>query len=73
MINVSKRVLIVCEDKKSSKIYFESFKRDEKLKRALASVDIQVVHPKDYSPVGLVTEAKQKQLKAKRERNSYTE
>lgn len=73
MINVSKRVLIVCEDEKSSKIYFESFKKDEKLKRALTSVDIQVVHPKDHSPVGLVTEAKQKKLKAKRERNSYTE
>ena len=71
MIKIGKRILIVCEDEKSSKIYFESFKRDEKLKRKLASVDIQVVHPKDNSPVGLVEAAKLLKKKAKRQRNSY--
>jgi len=65
MIDISKRILIVCEDEKSSKLYFESFKRDEKLKRHLASVDIEVVHPRDYSPVGLVNEAKRKKKRAK--------
>jgi len=73
MLHFSKRLLIICEDKKSSKLYFEAFKKDEKLKRDLASVSIEVVHPKDHSPVGLVTEAKQKKLKAKRERNPYNE
>ena len=73
MINISKRILIVCEDEKSSKLYFESFKRDEKLKRNLSSVDIQVVHPKDNSPVGLVTAAKELKKKAKRDRNPYDE
>ena len=73
MINIAKRILIVCEDKKSSKLYFESFKKDEKLRRDLSSVDIEVVHPKDHSPVGLVKEAKRKKLKAKRERNPYNE
>jgi hypothetical protein len=73
MLHISKRLLIVCEDLKSSKLYFESFKRDEKLKRDLASVSIEVVHPKDHSPVGLVTAAKQKKLKAKRDRNPYSE
>ena len=73
MINVGKRLLIVCEDIKSSKIYFESFKKDEKLKRKLSAVDIEVVHPKDHSPVGLVTEAKAKIRKAKRERNPYNQ
>ncbi|MEA2043710.1 MAG: RloB family protein [Bacteroidota bacterium] len=73
MINIGKRLLIVCEDEKSSKFYFESFKKDEKLKRDLASVEIEVVHPKDHSPVGLVTEAKSKKIKAKRERNPYDE
>lgn len=73
MLNFSKRLLIICEDKKSSKLYFEAFKKDEKLKRDLASVSIEVVHPKDHSPVGLVTEANQKKLKAKRERNPYNE
>ena len=73
MIEIAKRLLIVCEDKKSSKLYFESFKKDEKLKRQLASVDIQVVWPKDHSPVGLVKEAKEKKKKAKRDRNPYDE
>jgi len=73
MLNFSKRLLIICEDKKSSKLYFEAFKKDEKLKRDLASVSIEVVHPKDHSPVGLVVEAKLKKLKAKRERNPYDE
>ncbi len=73
MISISKRLLIVCEDEKSSKLYFESFKRDEKLKRELSSVDIDVVHPKDHSPVGLVNEAKEKKKKAKRIRNPYNE
>jgi hypothetical protein len=73
MLNYSKRLLIICEDGKSSKLYFESFKRDEKLKRRLASVSIEVVHPKDHSPVGLVTEAKIKKQKAKKDRNPYDE
>lgn len=73
MINLSKRLLIVCEDEKSAKLYFESFKRDEKLKRKLSSVDINVVHPKDHSPVGLVKEAKMKKYNAKRDRNPYDE
>jgi hypothetical protein len=73
MLSISKRLLIVCEDEKSSKLYFESFKRDEKLKRQLSSVDIEVVHPKDHSPVGLVNEAKLKKKKAKRDRNPYDE
>lgn len=73
MISISKRLLIVCEDEKSSKLYFESFKRDEKLKRQLSSVDIEVVQPKDHSPVGLVKEAKEKKKKAKRDRNAYDE
>ena len=73
MLNISKRILILCEDEKSSKLYFESFKKDEKLKRDLSSVDIEVIHPKDHSPVGLVTKAKEKKKKAKRERNPYDE
>ena len=73
MISISKRILILCEDEKSSKLYFESFKRDEKLKRELSSVDIEIIHPKDHSPVGLVTKAKEKKKKAKRERNQYDE
>lgn len=73
MININKRILIVCEDGKSSKLYFEAFKKDKKLKRDLASVMIKVVHPRDHSPLGLVKAAKKKKLKARRERNPYDE
>jgi len=73
MITIAKRILILSEDEKSSKLYFESFKRDEKLKRELASVDIEVIHPKDHSPVGLVKAAKDKKKKARRDRNPYDE
>lgn len=73
MINIAKRILILSEDEKSSKFYFESFKKDEKLKRDLSSVDIQVIHPKNFDPVGLVSKAKEMKLKAKRERNPYDE
>ncbi len=73
MINISKRILILCEDEKSSKIYFESFKKDEKLKRNLSSVTIDVFHPKNHDPVGLITKAKELKHKAKRERNQYNE
>lgn len=73
MISIGKRLLIICEDEKSSKLYFAAFKQDEKLKRDLASVEIDVVHPRDYSPVGLVEEAKLKRQKAKRDRNPYDE
>lgn len=73
MFDIAKRILIVCEDKKSAKFYFESFKKDEKLRRDLASVDIEVIHPKDHSPVGLVKKAKEKKKKAKLERNPYNE
>ncbi len=73
MISISKRILIFCEDEKSSKIYFQSFKKDEKLKRDLSSVDIQVIHPKNHDPVGLVTKAKEMQTKARKDRNPYDE
>ena len=73
MISISKRILILCEDEKSSKIYFQSFKKDEKLKRDLSSVDIQVIHPKNHDPVGLVTKAKEMQTKARKDRNPYDE
>lgn len=73
MFDIAKRILIVCEDEKSAKFYFESFKKDEKLRRGLASVDIEVIHPKDHSPVGLVNKAKEKKKKASRERNPYNE
>ena len=60
MIQVSKRFLILCEDEKSSLLYLDSFKKDEKLRRDLAAVSIEIYQPHDISPLGLVSEAKRK-------------
>lgn len=68
-----KRFLILCEDEKSSLLYFRSFKKDEEIKRKLEAVDIEVIHPINYSPLGLLNEAKMYIKKAKREQNKYDE
>lgn len=69
----NKRILILCEDEKSSLFYFQGFKKDPILKRSLSSVSIEVSHPNDYTPVGLLKEAKEKIKKAKKESNPYDE
>ena len=63
----------MCEDEKSSLKYLKSFKYDEELKRKLSAVSIEVYHPKNFSPLGLVDEAKARMLKARRDRNKYDE
>jgi len=72
-IPVNKRILILTEDEKSSKYYFNAFKKDEKLRRDLASVSVDIFHPKDYSPLGLVNDAKRRKNEAIEERNEYDE
>jgi len=71
--SVFKRILILCEDKKSSVKYFKHFLNDEKLKRELASVSIEIYQPKKHQPIGLVKEAKRRQQTAKNEKNPFDE
>ena len=71
MLKISKRILILCEDRKSSLLYLDSFKKDEKLKRELSSVSIEIYQPTDFSPLGLVNEAKRRKKQARRERNPF--
>ncbi len=73
MIGPSKRILILCEDQKSSLLYLDSFKKDEKLKRDLSAVSIDISQPTDNSPLGLVHEAKRRKKQAIRERNTFNE
>lgn len=70
---VNRRILILCEDEKSSLLYFKGFKKDEELKRYLSAVLVEVIHPHDYSPKGLLSSAKEKIKKAKKEDNAYDE
>lgn len=69
--SIPEKVLILCEDSKSSLNYLYGFREDERLKRDLTFVEID--HPDDFSPMGLVTEALNRMGKAKRKRNPYTE
>lgn len=71
MKQLNKRLLILSEDKKSSQYYFKSFKKDEKLKRNLSAMDIEIYQPEDYSPVGLVEEAIKKKKEAEKANNEY--
>jgi hypothetical protein len=66
----SKRVLILCEGQ-SEQIYIKGYKSEDVNKRRLAKVDVEIYQPKNYSPRGLLTEAKQKAREAKREGMPY--
>ena len=72
-LRVNKRILILCEDKKSSVYYFKSFKSDEEYKRKLSAVDIEVHHPRSYDPLGLVNEAIKRQKEAREDKNDYND
>lgn len=72
-MQIRRRILILCEDSKSSLYYFNSFKKDEYLKRKLSAVTVEVVHPVDYSPLGLVKNAIQRKKEARKENNEYDE
>jgi hypothetical protein len=64
---INKRILLLCEDEKSAKNYFESFKKDDKFKRNLAAVDVEVIHPTDFSPLGLIDKAIERRKESRKE------
>ena len=66
----SKRVLILCEGQ-SEQIYINGYKSEDVNKRRLANVDVEIYQPKDYSPHGLLAEAKFKAKEARRDKMPY--
>jgi len=70
LIPLPKHVLILCEGK-SEEIYVKSYSSQEQNRRRLANVDIQVYQPKNYSPLGLLKEAKKRKEEAKRDKMPY--
>ena len=66
----AKRVLILCEGQ-SEQIYINGYKSEDVNKRRLAKVDVEIYQPKDYSPHGLLTEAKLKVKEAKKDKMPY--
>jgi hypothetical protein len=69
-VALKKRMLILCEGDTEVK-YFNGLKHDEAHRRKLASLEIDIFQPEDFSPLGLVKEAKRRAISAKRERNPY--
>jgi RloB-like protein len=67
---INKRILIICEGETESE-YFNAFKTDESLKSSLAGVSIDAYQPTDFSPLGLVNEAKRKKKDAERQKNPF--
>ena len=69
-INLSKRVLILCEGE-SEKIYVNGYRTEESNRRRLSNVEVEIYQPKDYSPYGLLQEAKRKSKEAKKDKMPY--
>jgi len=65
-IQILKRGLILCEGETEEK-YFKGFVTQEKFRRQFAAISVEIYKPKDHSPRGLVTEAKNKIKAAKKD------
>ena len=58
-----KRVLVLCEGE-SERIYVKGFCSEENQRRRLSSVEVEVYQPTNYSPYGLLQEARKKAKEA---------
>ena len=67
---LSKRGLILCEGH-TEENYFKGLMRDYRYRDRFSSVSVDIYQPKNYSPLGLVQEAKSKIAASKRERNPF--
>ena len=70
VITFSKRGLILCEGE-TEENYFKGLISQEKYRRKFQSINVSIYKPKNHSPVGLVTLAKEKISEAKKEKNPY--
>ena len=66
-ISLPKRILILCEGE-SEIIYLKGYQSDEKNRRKLSGAQIELYQPENYSPYGLLEEAKRRVQEAKREK-----
>lgn len=65
-IELPPRILILCEGESEMK-YLKGFQTEEKNRRRLSSVKIELYQPDNYSPCGLLNEAKRRAKEAARE------
>lgn len=69
-LTVNKRILILCEGKTECG-YFTAFKKDPDLKASLSAVDVDAYQPTDFSPLGLIDEAKRRKKEAHQKKNPF--
>lgn len=68
-IQILKRGLIICEGQ-TEELYFKGLVTKEEYRRLFAAISVEIYKPKDHSPRGLVTEAKDR-IKAARRTDPY--
>jgi len=64
------RILVLCEGE-SEIIYLKGYRSEDGNRRRLARLEIEIYQPTNYSPLGLVKEAKKKMQAAKKDRMPY--
>lgn len=69
--DLPKRILILCEGE-SEKIYLTGLKKELWKRNHHNNVEIEMYQPNDFSPLGIVNEARKKVREAKRDRYPYT-
>jgi hypothetical protein len=69
-IHLPKRILILCEGE-SEKIYLNGLKKDIFSNFNLQNIEILMYQPNDFSPLGIVKEAKKKIIEAKKDKYPF--
>ena len=69
-MNLPKRVLILCEGE-SEQIYLKGLKKDMYFNNQLQAVEIIMYQPNDFSPLGIVKEAKKRMKEARQDKYSF--
>lgn len=70
IITFSKRGLILCEGE-TEENYFRGLVSQEQYRRKFSTISVEILKPKNHSPLGLVNEAKERVKQAKSNKNPY--
>ncbi|MCX6327210.1 MAG: RloB family protein [Bacteroidia bacterium] len=71
-LQLPQRILILCEGESEIK-YLKGYQSEEKNRRKLSGVQIELYQPENFSPYGLLTEAKKKAKEANKEKYSFNQ
>lgn len=71
-LQLPQRILILCEGESEIK-YLKGYQSEEKNRRKLSGVQIELYQPENFSPYGLLTEAKKKAKEANKEKYAFSQ